>query len=239
MNSTVRQTLSRVDDTMPDLAVYLYSQIAHFLGDRVIDAGAGVGSYSRLMQGDGKQVVALEGDPQLAMILRSRLTNEGDEVYECDLGDTNGLPEFAPAQSAVCINVAEHVKYDDLALRNLRERVTPGGSLVLGVPAHPWLFNGLDRCVGHYRRYTREGLISLLARTGWKTQSITYFNALSILPWFVSGTLLRRNTFDPSLISVAGVVMPAMNWFDAHVARGRIGISLVAVATNPGTLLNR
>jgi SAM-dependent methyltransferase len=229
----MRRALADVDSTMPELAAYLYDEIAQYLGGRVIDAGAGVGLYSRILLEHGKHVVALEGDPELVPALQTRLGPGGSEVYRCDLAAPEGLPEFASAESAVCINVAEHIRDDTQALRNIRERVAPGGKLVILVPAHPWLYNQLDKAIAHFRRYTRGSLLTLLDRSGWRADSITYFNSLSIAPWFITGTVFRKDVPGSSLIRLGGVVMPLMNWVDRNVARGKVGISLVAVATNP------
>jgi SAM-dependent methyltransferase len=231
MTAVLRRSLADVDATMPGLARFLYSQIRRELGHRVIDAGAGVGLFTRILSEDGRRVVALEGDPELLVSLRSRVASWG-EVYSCDLAATSGLPSFDACDSAICINVAEHIRDDRRALVNLRQRVVPGGRLVILVPAHPWLYNELDRAIGHYRRYTRESLERLVAESGWKLESTNYFNALSILPWFVTGSIFRRGAPGSSLIRLGGGVMPLITSVDRYVTRGRIGISLVAIATN-------
>jgi hypothetical protein len=48
----------------------------------------------------------------------------------------------------------------------LVQRVTPGGHVLLSVPAWPRLFGESDRRVGHRRRYTPEALGSLAVSAG-------------------------------------------------------------------------
>jgi SAM-dependent methyltransferase len=232
MSDAMRAILREVDDTMPGLAARLYGEVERHLGERVIDAGAGVGLYCGMLLDHGKQVVALESDSTLLPALRSRLEPRGGAVYACDLAAPEGLPDFAPADSAICINVAEHVENDARALRNLGQRVKQQGRLIILVPAHPWLYNRLDAAVAHWRRYTRQRLLDTLTESGWRVDDVRYFNSISIPAWFITGTVLRRDVPGRSLTRLAGAAMPVMNWLDKRLARGRVGISLVAVASN-------
>src|SRR5205085_2252032 len=76
-------------------------------------------------------------------------------VYRADLADPKALAELLDFDSILCLNVLEHVQDDLQAMKNLIEKVRPGGTLVALVPAYPGLFNGIDRAVGHHRRYRR------------------------------------------------------------------------------------
>ena len=121
------------------------------------DAGAGIGTYAEMLLADGHEVVALEYDAAFASQLKERFAgNPRVSVVQSDLCNSGGLPEFAAADSMLCLNVPEHVPDDLLALKNMRERVKPGGSLALPVPAYPWVFNSMDKAVGHFRRYRKD-----------------------------------------------------------------------------------
>jgi len=234
MFEDMRRGLRDVDSSMPELSAWVYRRIEQHLGHRVIDAGAGIGTYSELLQEHGKQVVALEADPELVPDLRSRLEPSGGEVYACDLAAPEGLPNFEPADSAICINVAEHLDDDRQGLLNVRERVLPGGKLFIFVPAHPWLYNRIDKAAGHFRRYQRRELADRLVESGWQLEGLTYFNCFSIPLWFIAGTVLRRDMPGTSLMRLAGTIMPLLDWLDRTLSRGKAGVSLIAVARNPG-----
>ena len=79
------------------------------------------------------------------------------------------LRELPPrgAYDLLCaFEVLEHLDDDGAALRDLVQRVTPGGHVLLSVPAWPRLFGESDRRVGHRRRYTPEALRSLAVSAG-------------------------------------------------------------------------
>ena len=65
----------------------------------------------------------------------------------------------------------EHIRDDAGTLDRIRTVLQPGaGRLVLLVPNGPDTYGTVDEALGHYRRYTREGLATLLTNRGynWK-----------------------------------------------------------------------
>lgn len=76
------------------------------------------------------------------------------------------------------LDVLEHVEDDFGALLALRQRLGADGSIIITVPALPWLWSSHDAIHHHKRRYTRTGMDRLLRRAGYATVSIGYFNCL-------------------------------------------------------------
>jgi len=101
-------------------------------------------------------------------------------------------PEGAAYGAAFSINVLEHVRDDQTALRGFARALRPDGVCLVLVPAHPWLFSSLDAGLSHYRRYTRAGLEALAAKAGLAPRSLSHFNPLGALGWWLNGRLLRR-----------------------------------------------
>ena len=67
----------------------------------------------------------------------------------------------------VCaFEVLEHLEDDAAALRAWSDWISPGGLLIVSVPAHPHRFGPADRAVGHWRRYSREELTRLMTEVG-------------------------------------------------------------------------
>lgn len=222
--------LQDIEQAMPRFARWLYGTVRGDLGQRVLDAGAGIGTYTELLLDEGKSVVALEYDAAFVTEMKQRFHDDPRVfVHQADLGARGGLPVFPEADSAICLNVLEHIQDDLQGIRNIRDRVRPGGKLVALVPAYPWLLNPMDRTLGHHRRYARRQFLNRLAEGGWVVERCFRYNAFGILGWFVAGTLLRRNKPGRDLTRLYDFLVPAFAFLERNVIRGAVGLSLVAI----------
>ncbi len=116
------------------------------LKDPVLEVGVGHGSYSeRLASRPG--YCGIDIDPVAVEEARLRYPQAR---FECaDISDVAAMKAVGTGfRTVLCMNVLEHVAADREALNLLVERLAPGGSLFLFVPAHPALFNDLDRLAG-------------------------------------------------------------------------------------------
>src|SRR5262249_17401833 len=80
-----------------------------------------------------------------------------------------------PFDVVLMLDVLEHIRNDELALRVAARAVRPGGRLLLTVPALPWLWSQHDVVCAHYRRYTRQSLRDLLQCAGFIVEELRYF----------------------------------------------------------------
>src|ERR1051326_7254387 len=139
-------------------------------------------------------IVATDIEVPYLHVLRNRFGHfPSIRIARLDLNSDDHLAlrsyEF---DTVVCLNVLEHIKDDEAALRNLYDTLVPGGRLLLFVPADPTLFGTMDTQVGHYRRYSREELQRVIEAAGLTTDRITFMNRLGGFPWCVSGRVSNR-----------------------------------------------
>ncbi len=119
-----------------------------------MEIGAGTGNVTRYLETRGFKNIAA-GDIHLSGLKYAREYGIRN-CYQFDLLRTPFENEF----DAVCMfDVLEHLHEEDNALLNIHRMLTPGGRIVLTVPAHMWLWSRDDRIASHKRRYTRKGLI--------------------------------------------------------------------------------
>jgi SAM-dependent methyltransferase len=124
-------------------------------GRRILNAGAGQGSFSALMEDRGFDVVSTDTSPAACDVLARRVRGP---VVRADL---TALPFADSSFDAVVLGeVIEHVDDDVAALRESRRVLRPGGVVALSVPAHPTWFGPSDEWAGHLRRYTRDALVA-------------------------------------------------------------------------------
>ncbi len=221
-------------DRMADAGNYnewLLERSAPYVGGRVLDFGAGIGTFTAALAGRA-EVVAVEPDLQFVPRLQERFAGT-DRVTVVE-GDASWLVDGIPAGSfdtIVCLNVLEHIRKQEAVLRGFHARLSPGGHLLLLVPAHPALFGEIDRSVGHERRYSRGPLRALLEREGLDPVDVRYVNPLGALGWLVSSRLLRRPQVPAGPLRTYDRLVPALRRLDRLPLP--FGLSVWAVARRP------
>lgn len=180
------------------------------LRGRSLEVGAGIGNFSKRYIQDVDEAYLLEPAKNLVPQLRTRFEKlDHVTVIPGLLEDwCNGTIPSAPAPTpgsfdcAVMVNVLEHVE-DDLAMVSLLQQLLrPGGALLLFVPAMRLLYGTLDAMVHHYRRYTRSRIRRILHRCDLELRSLSYFDLLGTLPWFVAGRVLKQRQFNSTMATV-------------------------------------
>jgi SAM-dependent methyltransferase len=79
----------------------------------------------------------------------------------------------------VLLDVLEHLADPVHVLKNVREILTPGGGMIITVPAYPCLYGDWDKRLGHYRRYTADALREHVLQAGLKVTRLTHWNSFT------------------------------------------------------------
>jgi SAM-dependent methyltransferase len=133
------------------------------------------------------EVSGIELSPIAAQQARER------RLGEVRVGRVEELPwKDRSFDLVTCLDVLEHTPDDRLALQELRRVTTPGGWLLLTVPAYPGLWSTHDEVNHHYRRYTRRMLRQAASAAGWQVARLTSFNSL-LLPAAVVVRISQRH----------------------------------------------
>jgi SAM-dependent methyltransferase len=200
-----------------------------FIGRRVLDFGAGVGTFTAALAERGAEVVALEPDPEFTPRLHERF--DSDDRVTIVVEDARWLSGNGARErfdTVLCLNVLEHIEDDRIVLRGLRDSLVPGGHLLLLAPAHGFLFGEIDRNVGHERRYSRAPLRTLLEQAGFEPVEVRYVNPVGAVGWLVSSRLLRRDQVPTGPLRVYDRLVPVLQRLDRLPLP--FGLSVWAVA---------
>jgi SAM-dependent methyltransferase len=150
--------------------------------------------------------------------------------------DLDGEPSPAIASrrfdTIVAVNVVEHIRDDQALVRRLAALLKPGGKLVVYVPACPFAYGSLDRALGHYRRYTPEGLAALLEGAGLQTPRPAYMNFFGLFGWTINGRFLRRERLSHRQLAVFERLMSLFRLED--LVQLPIGLGVYVAAQKPG-----
>ncbi len=131
------------------------------------------------------------------------------------------------------INVLERIEGDQAALREVFERLEPGGRVCIWAPTYQFLYSGFDARLGHVRRFRKRQLEVDVRLAGFGVVEGRHVNLLGWLGWLIVCRLLRREPTSPMLLrNVDRWIVPAVRWFEMRV-RVPIGMSVFLVARKP------
>jgi glycosyltransferase involved in cell wall biosynthesis len=215
------KTLQRVE-VLHRYNAWMWEKVAPYVGDRVLEVGAGTGNMTRYLS-RRKLVVATDIDARYVVMLRHTFANDTHvRVCQFDLGADN-LPDGVGSDfdTVLCLNVLEHIEDDLGALRRIRDVLGDQGRVVLVVPALRQLYGEIDRAIGHHRRYDRAELTDKLQRAGFAVEHTAAFNAIGALGWYVNARLLRRRSVPGVQARVNDWLVPLLRLEDRiHCTRG-------------------
>jgi hypothetical protein len=97
------------------------------------------------------------------------------------------------------------------------------------VPAYRWLYNSLDKELGHFRRYNRQRLSGLLSGQHFQIVHTQYFNMAAIPGWWMSGSLFKMKEIKSGPVNIYESLVPMLKLAD-RLAGKRFGLSVIAVA---------
>ena len=158
----------------------------------LIDFGAGIGTFSKRLRTSGYHIKCIEPDP----VQRQRLQEQGFDT----LDNITSVPDDS-ASFIFSLNVFEHIEHDAIVIREIHQKLKPGGALLIYVPAFECLWTSLDEKVYHYRRYTKATLRRLVEREGFAIEQVRYADSLG----FIATLVFRLLNRSASTLSAAAI----------------------------------
>lgn len=205
----------------------MFDRLRRWVGRRVLEIGSGIGNLSAFLL-DADRLVLTDTREEYLDRLRTRFANHPNvAVSRLFLPTELGAVAGQQFDSIICLNVLEHVEDDSSSLHAMHRLLAPGGRLILLVPALPALYGTIDKALGHYRRYQRAPLTSLLQATGFKVAHIEYFNLAGVPGWWFAGRVLRRQTIPAASLKLYDALVPLFRL--ERLLPWRVGQSLIAI----------
>lgn len=172
-----------------------YELILRYLADRtnlhILNVGCGSGELSFLLAQLGHHVIGI--DPAEKYIAVARKTLVRLALSNCSFL-VSSVEEYEPTEHFDCVistDVLEHIEHDRVAFTKMAELVAPGSTIIVTVPAGPWLFGYHDKSLGHFRRYTRPSLRQI-ADGYCQIERLRYFGFSLIPISYLYSKVLRK-----------------------------------------------
>ena len=153
------------------------------------EVGSGNGFVTKHIQDLGIPSVAVEPGHAGAAnaVKRGVQASISGLLEELRLPD-NSIPAIG------CFDVLEHIEHPEILLKEIHRILQPGGKLVVSVPALQWLWSQADVDAGHFKRYKRDDLNTLLAQCGYEHAGSGYFMASMVAPlYWLRARPFRKN----------------------------------------------
>jgi SAM-dependent methyltransferase len=216
----------------------------------VLEVGCGRGAAAARIARRAERLVGCEPDAHSFAMAKSNIGAVAS-VYNCM---SSQLPDAYRFDTICAFEVLEHIEDDAEALAEWFDKLHPGGSLVLSVPARQTRFAAADRIAGHFRRYEPREMSEKLELTGFTDIHVELygFPAGHLLEAFrniVAARMLKQGAGDLDIAErTAGsgrLLQPGNGWIGlaiALVARPLVwlqrlfpnrGVGLVARARRP------
>jgi 2-polyprenyl-3-methyl-5-hydroxy-6-metoxy-1,4-benzoquinol methylase len=217
------------------------TKIAEFLQSHNLsvlwEIGAGDGNVAFPLRERGLAVIAIEPLRDGA----ETTARAGIHSY-CQTLEQLNLPDNS-LDAIGMFDVLEHLPQPQVVLQEIYRVLKPGGVLITAVPANQWLFSDFDISVGHFLRYSRNGLEESLDQAGFTNHKIEFLFFVFVLPAFILRRLPyllgRRRDFSQVFKStktqtwILKVLDPIFNTILKFESKFKVptGLSLISIST--------
>jgi len=202
---------------------WIINKFRPYMGNRLLEVGTGQGNFKKYLQFIDNYVSI---DIDEAVIERAKKRNPTENYYQVDItkiADIQKIQDFK-FDTVMMVNVLEHIENDYAALKNLYDLISPGGHILIFVPAFMNLYNDFDRLAGHFLRYTKKTFKQRSKELEKNIVKLEYFNPVGAAGWWANKfkkhndldspeTNKQIRFFDKYLIPVSKITNPVFKSF--------------------------
>lgn len=208
---------------------WLYNQIEKTLKGDVLEIGCGLGTMTNLIIKNKKvkSITGLDINQKNINEFKKNMKNKKNIlVKNKDISkNITGLKKY---DCVVCINVLEHIEYDNKTLINIKKLLKNEGKVILILPAVSWAYGQVDKADNHYRRYDKKPTIYKLKKANFKIIKIKYMNFLGLLGWLYHGKIKKISVHKKNDLTLFNKIVPVLKKIE-KIINPPIGLSLVVV----------
>lgn len=172
---------------------HIFALFRPFIGRRVLEVGAGIGTMSKKLVRTSDVVIGIE--PNAGCVARLEAAMRGEPKFtmlschleECDLDALHRQH----LDTVYCVNVLEHIEDDVAALTMFKDIIVPGGHVLIYVPAVQAAYGPLDAELGHHRRYSKRALAAAFTAAGLELRQLKYANPIGLIGWMYNSHVTK------------------------------------------------
>lgn len=212
---------------------WVFDEISPALKGDILEVGSGLGTFSKhiIQRFPDSSITLSDVSDTYVKNLKEKFGSDKVDAYKLDLNNSEDFKNISHKKfdSIIAINVLEHVEDDKLALNQLRGLLNSDGTLVILVPANKFLYNVIDKSIGHWRRYTKDELRIKLRESDFSIRKIFSFNILGMLGWYINGNICKNPVINKQASGIFDKLIPGMRIVEKLLGR-KIGLSIICFA---------
>lgn len=213
---------------------YWSQVIDPYLGQRVLELGAGIGANARALR-HRHLARWLSVEPDAAMVgqIKESITRgELSPRHEAVCGTSLNLPQDEHFDTILYLDVLEHIRDDRAELERVTRLLQPGGHVVILAPAHNFLYTPFDRKIGHFRRYDKAMLRAIVPQE-LRIRRLHYLDSVGMLASLANRLLLQSDSPSPGQIRFWDSVLVRMSRLVDPLTGFQLGKSIVCILDRP------
>lgn len=186
---------------------------------KILDFGAGIGTYADILKDRGIKVDCVEIDPNGVSVLKKK----GYKVYS-STKETKDKYDIVYS-----FNVLEHVADDVALLKDMKDAIKDDGSIIIYVPAFDSILTQLDMLVEHLRRYRSSNMIYLAVRSNLKIKRLQYCDPIGFVLAYIYKLIGGNGKLNPKTIWIFDRILFPVSQVLEFVTRKFFGKNILAV----------
>ncbi len=211
---------------------WMFDTIYPHCSGKILEIGSGIGNISEYFIERKEQIYLSDLRDNYLEFLSKNYEGKAAGIINLDIVeetfDQNYAELLGTFDTVFALNVIEHIYDDSLALKNINKLLKPNGKVIILVPAYQMLFNTFDKALEHYRRYTTKSISKVVESGGFELKHKTYFNAVGIAGWILSGSILKKETIPAGQMKLYNALVPIFKVIDRIIFRS-FGLSAISV----------
>ncbi len=198
---------------------WMADTIEPFVGNEILEIGAGIGNLTEFLCPGRQRYVATDSDGEHLALLRARLKlGPNLETAICEASDPRDFMAWRKSfDTAICLNVLEHIPNDEAALANIFTALRPAGRAIILVPQGAAAFGSLDEVLLHQRRYSEPELTHRLSSAAFHVERVIPFNRITYPGWILNSRILRRRTLSDMQLRYFDALVPVWRRIDRYL----------------------
>lgn len=218
---------------------YQYDLIAKFIGNNILEVGGGDKRFTKEILKNCKNIkrlISIEPSTTLFNLHKNRfIFPKCMSFYKKDFFELNPKT-YGSFDTILFIHVLEHLKDDKKAIDNAYKLLKSKGLILIEVPALPFLYSPHDKSIGHYRRYSKKNMLSLINKKKFKIIDIWFQDFIGLfgsLIYFKLKKIILNSNSGTNLVSKQGrfydhYIVPSQKFIEKFI-RPPIGLSLTVI----------